>query len=82
MAGTSTGTVTESVINAAGSPAWTTLAAKFKQQIVDAAGTTWVPVLSHGYVPGTDVLSYDRLTNVFLTTTLRNQRRRQVGKGI
>jgi hypothetical protein len=50
--------------------------------LVAGANETWFPILSHGYIAGTEVIAYDKLTGVTARQILRNQRRRQIGVGI
>lgn len=60
---------------------WQTYANLLDDLLTDADGTVWAPVLSHGYIPNTEVLGFTVITSCIANQILRNQRRRQVGRG-
>jgi len=80
--GISVTSVTESQIPAAVITNLQTAWDSFALVMTTAANESWFPILSHGFVPNTDVLHYDKLTKVVVRPVIRNQRRRQVGVGI
>src|SRR5215471_1090748 len=70
-----------SQLNATGQGFFNSLATQCAAPLNDTDGTTWIPILRHGYAPGTGVLTYTPITEVIASPILRNQRRRQIGKG-
>jgi len=70
-----------SLLTTTAATAWQTFAGFCDDNLTDVDGTQWEPILSHGYVPNTDVLSYTPITQCVASSVLRNQRRRQVGRG-
>jgi hypothetical protein len=69
--------VTESMLNATGQTEIGPIGTAMTQVLNGANGNVFTPIIWHR-----DLLTYDDVTGVVIRTTLRAQRRRQVGRGI
>jgi hypothetical protein len=76
------GNVTNGQIGATVLAGWQTVADEFDNNMIDADGTTWIPILLHGRIPTTGTASYTPITGVRANPIIRNQRRRQIGIGV
>jgi hypothetical protein len=81
FAGVPVSQVSASQLIPAAATQWQVFANFCDDVLTDADGTVWVPVISNGYVQDTGVLAYTQIVGCQAQSVLRNQRRRQVGRG-